>query len=371
MAAKRKTSGREPLRIHPSRAKALAGRLSAWFAEVKRDLPWRRRSDPYGIWLAEVMTQQTRVDTVVPYYEKFLERFPTVDDLAAAPLDDVLSLWAGLGYYSRARSLHAAARKVVSHFGGKFPESAEELRKLPGVGPYTSGSVASVAFDRPEPAVDGNVVRSLSRLEAWDADTASAADRKAAEPAARDLLSRGSPRILTQAIMELGATICSPARPQCERCPVDILCRAKQQDRVGEFPRRSPRARPKPVRHVALALTDPEGRVLVRRRDAGDGLFAGLWGLPGAELSAKRRPTDLATRIAEEIGVAGEPFLVGRVEHTLTHRRMRVELFRLWAGKPGNGTGRWIDPADPGEIALSTLQRKLLALLTRSSDELL
>ena len=210
--------------------------LLEWYRRERRDLPWRRTRDPYAIWISESMLQQTRTETVIPYYERFLDRFPDVDTLADAELDDVLGAWAGLGYYSRARRLHAAARVVADEFGGRLPEDAETLRTLPGVGRYTAGAVASIAFDREEPVVDGNVARVLSRLRGIRDDLKRpAVIRRLWEEASA--LARGPhPGDLNQALMELGATVCVPRTPRCAGCPLTRRCDARRRGDAATLP---------------------------------------------------------------------------------------------------------------------------------------
>ncbi len=351
-----------PLRLPEKEAAALAEHLSSWFAKNHRKLPFRGTSDPYRIWLSEIMLQQTRVDTVIPYYEKFLKNFPNAQSLAAAPLEKVLGLWAGLGYYARARLLHRAAKCVVSEFQGEFPKDAEGLRKLPGVGAYTAGAIASIAYGLPEPAVDGNVVRVLSRLLLWKADTASPKDREAARPLVREILVHGDPAALTPALMELGATICTTANPGCAACPVEKFCEARRKNRVKEFPLAVERKKPKPVKLVALALTRKDGRVLLRRRPEEGGLFGGLWEIPCTKKNGKV-PTTLS-KLAGEMGFkyTREAKRLGKITHVLSHRKMDVEL---WAAPApaGKASGKWVAPAEPDGLPLSALQRKLLALI--------
>ncbi|MCB0218379.1 MAG: A/G-specific adenine glycosylase [Chrysiogenetes bacterium] len=362
MAKKSQTPESLPAR----RAAAIARRLEAWFAGARREMPWREDRDPYRVWLSEIMLQQTRVATVIPYFEKFTAKFPRVEALAAADEQDVLSLWSGLGYYARARSLHKAAKVVANEFGGKFPESAEALRALPGVGPYTAGAIASIAFDEPAPAVDGNVVRVLSRLLAWQADTADPAARRAAEPLVTQILERGAPHVLTQAIMELGATLCLPANPACGACPLASICEAKKADKVARFPLAKARKKPKAVHLVALALLDSKGRVLMQKRE-GQALFGGLWEIPHLEVATKKDHAAALKELAALQGQkgAGAPAHRGQVSHALTHRKFTLDLYAARAARAVKASSgrKWIDPHDPGALPLSSFQRKLLARL--------
>jgi A/G-specific adenine glycosylase len=311
-------------------------RLLSWFAKERRDLPWRKEPrDPYRVWVSEVMLQQTRVDVVVPYYERFLARFPTLDALAAAPLDDVLALWSGLGYYARARNLHRAARVC----GGRLPRTAAGLRALPGFGPYTAAAVASLAFHEDVPLVDGNVARVLARVFRIEDD----ARTQAWEIAAR-LLPPGRGAEFNEALMELGATVCTPRTPGCVRCPLRSACGGK--DDPARYPasrRRPERAR---LQWEALALTRKDGAVLLARRPKG-ALFAELWDLP------EHRPAG--------IRVHGPLRDRGVVEQTLTHREVRVAIRAARAsGTPAGSEVRWVAADGLAAVGLSSLARKSL-----------
>src|SRR5690349_6148043 len=239
-------------------------RLLEWYRAHRRDLPWRRTRDAYGIWVSEVMLQQTRVAVVVPYWERWMERFPGAAELAAAPLDDVLACWSGLGYYGRARNLHAGAREVVARYGGRVPGEAAELRTLPGVGRYTAGAIASIAFGRREPLVDGNVARVLARVYAVEEDVKSTAGQKRLWQLAGELVPDEAPGDFNQALMELGATVCTPA-PRCEACPVAEACAARAAGRERELPVVGARAADadKPLLRTVAAWMERRGRLLL------------------------------------------------------------------------------------------------------------
>ncbi len=260
---------------------SLHRRLLAWYAGARRPLPWRATSDPYAILLSEALCQQTRVEAALPYYERFLARWPTLADLARASEDDVLRAWAGLGYYSRARNLHRAARACLAEHGGRVPDGEDAFRALPGVGPYTAGAVLSIAFGRPLPAVDGNVLRVLSRLYAIDEPPARA--RREVERRAAALVPRDAPGDWNQALMELGARVCIPRAPRCEECPVAALCAARRDGTAASLPRRAER-KPPPEVDVAVALVrrPADGALLVVKRP-GRGLLAGMWAPPCVE----------------------------------------------------------------------------------------
>lgn len=342
--------------------------LLDWYRRSRRDLPWRRTDDPYAIWLSETMLQQTRVETVLPYYRRFLETLPTVRALAEAPESRVLSLWSGLGYYRRARMLHAAARRIVREHGGELPRDVEGLRGLEGVGEYTAGAVASIAYGVRAALVDGNVVRVLSRLFAVEDDASTSAGKARIWDIARDLVASapGDPGDWNQALMELGATVCVPRSPACDGCPVRSFCAARARDRVDELPRTSAKRPAREVRRVALVLVsvDP-GRILLARRRPGV-LFGGLWEPPSVDGAA-----DAAGRLAEQLGVeasALEP--KGEVRHVLTHRLMHVTVLRgplpakrRWpVPGPDYDAARAVAPADLADLAHATLTRKVLSL---------
>ena len=341
--------------------------LLAWFDVHRRDLPWRQTSDPYRIWLSEVMLQQTRVETVLPYYRRFLERFPTVKRLAEAEVDEVLALWSGLGYYRRARQLHQAARLVAErgHRGAGFPRTAVGLRELPGIGDYTAAAVASIAFGEAIPVLDGNVVRVLSRLLAAPEDPRGGAGRRRLLEAARELLDPARPGDSNQALMELGATLCSPQRPRCPACPLRLGCRAALAGEQELYPaarRRRPR---ESVRLVAVVVEGEDG-VLLFRRPEGSALLAGTWELPWVEAgSAGRSPeAGLGARYGGRwrLGPA-----LARVRHGITFRDLDVEVRR---GEIGSGgfvregiEAGWFDGRGRAGLPLSSLVGKVLAAL--------
>jgi A/G-specific adenine glycosylase len=316
------------LSAKPPSRRVLRARLLAWYRAHRRDLPWRRTRDPYAIWISEAMLQQTRVETVVPYYERFLGRFPDVAALARADLEEVLGLWTGLGYYSRARNLHRAARQLLHQHAGRLPDDPTALRALPGIGRYTAGAVASIAFDRPEPIVDGNVARVLARLHGIREEIDGAPGRRRLWQEAASLVAGPDPGALNQALMELGATLCTPRRPRCDACPVSRSCQARRAGDPEALPRKAPRSRVRAVEAVA-ALVLRRGRALAVRRPE-RGLLAGMWDLPGGDLAAGERPRDAIERtLRDRVGlrVAGAVRL-GAVEHVFTHLRLRLHVFR-------------------------------------------
>ena len=350
------------------RARGIRVRLLAWYDANRRDLPWRRSRDPYAIWISETMLQQTRVETVIPYYERFLARFPDVHALADADQEDVYACWAGLGYYSRARNLHAAARAVVETFDGELPAEVEALRTLPGIGRYTAGAVASIAFDRPEPIVDGNVKRVLARLQGVRDDVD---DRDVAEGLWQDAatLARGArPGDLNQALMELGALVCTPRSPDCPACPLLRRCDAQRAGDADRLPRKAARTKVQSVQGVAVWL-ERGGRVLAVKREAG-GLLGGLWELPGGDLDPREKPIPGARRLlAERLGLGVEALSnAGRVVHGFTHRELTLHVLRGEAAagrlrRRGFAQHRWLTPDALRALPCATVTRKALAVL--------
>lgn len=336
---------------------AIRRKLLAWYDRAARDLPWRATRDPYAIWVSEIMLQQTRVETVIPYYERFLERFPTALALAEADEDAVLSEWSGLGYYRRARLLHAGVREVVAEYGGRVPEDAEARLALPGVGRYTAGAIGSIAFGREEPVVDGNVTRVLARLFRIDTPVGAAATSRRLWDEAGRLVSGPRPGDLNQALMELGATVCRAKRPRCEDCPLSAQCEAFAHGEVDALP--VPKARKAPSRLELAAVVATRGRGTNRRvwllRNERP-LFGGLWGLPTIEGSARNalRQAGLSARLDKQP--------VTKVEHMLTHRRLQVEVFRATAARgEETETKRPFSADEIEEVGVSTLTRKLLS----------
>ncbi len=301
------------------RADALRKALLKWYGGARRDLPWRRTRDPYAVWVSETMLQQTRVLTAIPYYERFLRELPTLGHLAEASQQQVLLLWSGLGYYRRARMLHAAARQAVLRHGGSVPSEVAELRELDGVGAYTAGAIASIAFGRRAAVVDGNVSRVLARLFAIEDDVKSARGQAQMWRLAEQLVpdGDGAPGDWNQALMELGATVCVPRQPKCDGCPVAALCVGFERGIAETLPRIAPKRAPADVRRFAIVLASTKAVLLARRRS--DVLFGGLWEPPSAD-------RDLAT-LAKTLGVDIRVLeSKGEVLHVLSHRRMQVEV---------------------------------------------
>ena len=343
--------------------------LAAWYGRRQRRVPWRDEPTPYRVWVSEVMLQQTQVDTVVPYFERFVGRLPDVWALAAADEQEVLGLWAGLGYYRRCRGLQAAARVVVERFAGRLPERPEELLQLPGIGPYTAGAIASIAFGQAVPALDGNVLRVLARLTAEPRAVDAGVGRRALEAVATALVDPADPSTHNQALIELGALVCTPRQPLCHACPLRTACAARTEGDPHRYPIRRPRRAPKPVTGVCGLVTGDGGEALLVRRPEGV-LLGGLWELPGGELPARTpRAEGLRQLLAERLGVS---IRVGArlasVEHVFTHRRLTLEAYRVHdAAAPFGLTfytaWRWIASDEPCPVPLSRLTEKVLTAL--------
>ena len=337
----------------------LRRRLLTWYRRNRRDLPWRRSRDPYAIWVSETMLQQTQVKTVLPYYSRFMRSFPTVQSLARAPLQRVLRLWSGLGYYRRAENLHKAARRIVRQHDGIVPREYTELRALPGIGDYTAGALLSIAFGEKYPAVDGNVRRVLSRLFLTKSN-------QEVHSYAAKLAKTSQPGNLNQALMELGATVCTPKDPRCDGCPVASECRGRAQS--GPLPLSAQRAK-LTFHEVAwpLAIVNHKGKILLRRRQA-NGLLAKLWELPGVETEPRTKPEAVIRQELRPLSVAGlVPQPLGELRHSITNRRIHAPVLRYrWpinkAAPESKPEWRWIAPTELHRYATSALTSKAVKL---------
>ena len=380
-----RTSPRAPASdptIPPQLRTTIRRKLLRWYDRHRRDLPWRRRADdPYAQWVAEIMLQQTRVETVLDYYDRFLRRFPTVDALGRARHQTVLKHWEGLGYYRRALMLHRAARQVHQS-GGRIPDTADGLRQLPGVGDYTAAAISSIAFHRSEAAVDGNVARVVARLLGVTADVLSPEGRRTIQTLATQLLSRSRPGDFNQAWMDLGSAVCLPKPPRCDTCPLSSECVGLATGRAETLPVRDRRRRAKEVTYVVGVFSDGD-RMWVRRRATG-GLWSGLWEFPNREsmLSAKaaasrtirsvhanRSAIDVLRCLAKEEGttLVGVPERVGEVRHQLTHRSLTFDVWRCEAEEgdspQGKASRRWVTRVSLERLPVSTATRRILTLL--------
>jgi len=307
-------------------------RLLAWYQKAKRDLPWRQTKDPYRIWISETMLQQTRVDTVKPYYERFLKRFPTPESLAEAAEEDVVAVWQGLGYYSRARNLQAGVREWVEKYGSKLPTDRKTLETLKGIGPYTSGALLSLVYGLPESAVDGNVFRVITRFTALAEPIDKPRTRQLVSEILLEMMPKKEAGDFNQSVMELGATLCSPRSPSCDRCPLGKDCLSFSQGTMLDFPKKKAPKPPKPVQVFAGVLI-AEGKVLLRRRPS-KGLLAGMWEFPAIEAASEEAGLQLLAelflenRISIEVGE-----LICGVDHIFSHRRWDLKAYHLKAAK--------------------------------------
>jgi A/G-specific adenine glycosylase len=359
----------EPRSLRVRELRKLRRPLLRWYDANRRDLPWRRSRDPYAIWISEAMLQQTRVDTVIPYWERFLEAFPDVKSLADAELDDIYAVWTGLGYYSRARNLKHAAQTIVAEHDGELPGSADLLRDLKGIGRYTAGAVASIAFDREEAVVDGNIVRVFTRLFGIRKESTAKAVIEELWTIASELVRGPRPGDLNQALMELGATLCTSKKPRCLACPVHNRCDAHARGDAEQLPIKKKKAKPKPMRAVAACI-ERDGKILAVRRPE-EGLMAGLWELPGGEIGPRDEAKDrLGEILRNAIGLEiRDARSVGKIEHVFTHRRLELEIFRCRADKGDRvqrsqfQAHRWIRPIALLDLAHAGPTRKAMKLL--------
>jgi A/G-specific adenine glycosylase len=313
--------------MDPSRRYAFQAALLDWYEHDHRPLPWRETRDPYKIWISEVMLQQTRVKTVLPYYRKFLERFPEIGTLAAARLEEVLKLWEGLGYYSRARNLHHAARQIMAQFNGHIPDTLESFVQLTGVGPYIGAAVQSIAFNRPHAAVDGNVKRVLARLMKNERPINVASSLREYQKAADRLLVKNDPGRFNQAMMELGAMLCRPRIPECYACPISSFCKSFDNECQHEYPKRV-RKPAVATRQIAVAVIVRNGRMLITRRKP-EGLLGGLWEFPGGKIEKGETGRQACIReIREEVNLEIKIISrLARIRHAYTHFKINMEVF--------------------------------------------
>jgi len=348
---------------------AITSKLLRWYNRNSRDLPWRHTRDPYAIWVSEIMLQQTQVDTVIPYYRRFLARFPSVNDLAEARPDEVLKLWENLGYYSRARNLHAAAKAIVAHCQGALPQNRKDLLALPGIGEYTASAILSIAFTKPFAAIDGNVSRVISRLFALRRPLGSPESREQIRDQVNHLLNKKRPGQFNQAMMDLGATVCTPRTPSCLSCPVMGSCKAKALGLQEQLPVPPKRHALSHKHMIAAILLDRKKRVLVLRRPA-SGLLGGLWRFPGGEIGARESGKNAVARtVREELGLTIRvKEEVALIKHAYTHFRATFHVYRcsLVPGTPTSYGGlkwKWVSAEELRRLALSKAERKILAVL--------
>jgi A/G-specific adenine glycosylase len=342
--------------------------LVAWYLENRRSLPWRKTDDPYSIWVSEVMLQQTQVNTVLPYYREFLQKFPVVKRLARASLHDVLKVWEGLGYYARARNFHRAAGIVQQQYNGVIPTTWKQFRALPGVGDYIAAAVLSIAFNQPYAVVDGNVKRVLARLQCIDAPVNNSTSTKRFKEIAEALKYRQMPGRYNQAIMELGAIICKPRNPLCDTCPLKQVCLAYQTETVAAYPKKMA-SRRTPHYNIAIGIVFKSGRVLITQRKP-EGLLGGLWEFPGGKIKKEEKSEAACVReIKEEVNlqVAVADYLA-QVKHAYTHFKITMDVFccNYISGRvkrKGPVAHRWIKLDEIDQYALPKANHKFLPKL--------
>ncbi len=346
-----------------------AEKLVQWFEKNQRPLPWRKNYSPYEVWISEIMAQQTRIDQMIPYFEKFMQRFPDVQSLAAADYQEILKYWEGLGYYSRARNLHAAAKTIVEKLGGELPQTKEELEELKGFGPYISAAVASIAFNEDVPLVDGNVLRVTARFWGMEDDIALPATRKKFEELLQGVLPHGKARKFNQGLMELGALICTPENPACERCPLQQACVAFRDGRESELPYKTKKSKV-PTKHFAGALIQSQGKWLLRQRE--EQLLHGMWEIPMQEFSPLE---DSREAIESKFQQAHFPIRLGKelsqVKHQYSHFTQIVHIFDAKPKGRANDAPstkmKYHSLAMMRQLPLSKVQHKILLIMNNSN----
>lgn len=314
--------------------------LIEWYKENKRDLPWRNSQDPYKIWVSEIMLQQTRVDTVIPYFIRFTDKYPTIYDLANAESQDVLKLWEGLGYYSRVKNLHHAAKEVVASYDGHVPNDPQKLGALKGIGPYTKGAILSIAFNQPEPAVDGNVMRVISRVLQIDDNTSEQRVKREFEKYVSDMIAKKDPSSFNQGIMELGALICTPKNPQCHICPIQKYCRAYENDVVDQLPIKAKPKKQKTLQYIVLLIRNANNEYVIEQRPP-TGLLADLWQfpmIPANEINVGEIEdwVDKKYRLKIDLGEK-----IGELKHVFTHIIWNLEIYEANTMKVKADSDNW------------------------------
>ena len=364
-------------------------KLLAWYDENKRDLPWRRSKNPYHIWVSEIMLQQTRVDTVIPYYERFLDWFPTVESLANAPEERLLKAWEGLGYYSRVRNMQTAAQQIMSEFEGKFPSTYEGISSLKGIGPYTAGAISSIAFNLPQPAVDGNVMRVLARLFEVNHDIGNPSNRKIFQAMMEVLIDPDRPGDFNQALMDLGSDIEAPVNPRPEESPVKEFSAAYQHGTMDRYPIKAPKKKPIPIFLKALVVQNSQGQFLLEKNES-EKLLAGFWHFPLIEVdefSDQTQDLDLFSQVAEPILELGpspqesfeqdydlevdwQDLRFEEVKHIFSHRKWHIQIIAGRVAETQEYADRealWLSPEEFSNYPLAKPQQKIWqAYLKRS-----
>lgn len=364
-------------------------KLLAWYDENKRDLPWRRSKNPYHIWVSEIMLQQTRVDTVIPYYERFLDWFPTVESLANAPEERLLKAWEGLGYYSRVRNMQTAARQIMSDFQGEFPSTYEGISSLKGIGPYTAGAISSIAFNLPQPAVDGNVMRVLARLFEVNHDIGNPSNRKIFQAMMEILIDPNRPGDFNQALMDLGSDIEAPVNPRPEESPVKDFSAAYQHGTMERYPIKAPKKKPIPIYLKALVVQNSQGQFLLEKNES-EKLLAGFWHFPLIEVddfSDQNQDLDLFSQVAEpilqfgpspqesfeqdyDLEVDWQDLRFEEVKHIFSHRKWHIQIIAGRVAETQEYADRealWLSPEEFSNYPLAKPQQKIWqAYLKRS-----
>ena len=364
-------------------------KLLAWYDENKRDLPWRRSKNPYHIWVSEIMLQQTRVDTVIPYYERFLDWFPTVESLANAPEERLLKAWEGLGYYSRVRNMQTAAQQIMSEFEGKFPSTYEGISSLKGIGPYTAGAISSIAFNLPQPAVDGNVMRVLARLFEVNHDIGNPSNRKIFQAMMEVLIDPDRPGDFNQALMDLGSDIEAPVNPRPEESPVKEFSAAYQHGTMDRYPIKAPKKKPIPIYLKALVVQNSQGQFLLEKNES-EKLLAGFWHFPLIEVdefSDQTQELDLFSQVAEpilqlgpspqesfeqdyDLKVEWQDLRFEEVKHIFSHRKWHIQIIAGRVAETQEYADRevlWLSPEEFSNYPLAKPQQKIWqAYLKRS-----
>jgi A/G-specific adenine glycosylase len=334
--------------------------LLRWYEKKGRDLPWRKTRDPYAVWISEIMLQQTQVATVIPYYKKFLESFPSVRHLAKADLSEVLKIWEGLGYYSRARNLHRASKIVLNHFQGRIPDNLKDLRGLPGIGKYTAGAILSIACNKETPILDGNVKRVLSRLCAVSGNPMRGETEDLLWQLSESLIPKGFASSFNQGLMDLGSMICTPKEPQCSRCPFSHFCKGRASGNPESYPSRMAKKKIPHVEAIAAVL-HRDGKVLLNQRPP-KGLLGGLWEFPNWRIEGKQRSRlrlRLRNRIMKEMEMNVEVTKsFGTFKSTFTHFKLTLHVFNCEA-IDGRGKGKWVAIKNLGQFAMSRIHRRI------------
>ena len=346
--------------MDPLRSRKIQTKLLRWFQKNGRDLPWRKTRDPYAIWISEIMLQQTQVATVIPYYQRFLKSFPTVHDLAKSDLSKVLKTWEGLGYYSRARNLHRASKIVLNHFRGKIPDDLKDLLDLPGIGKYTAGAILSIAYNKEAPILDGNVKRVLSRLFAISSNLEGVKTEGLLWKISESLIPKGCPNSFNQAIMDLGAMICTPKDPQCHRCPLHPHCRAKASGNPERYPSRMVKKRTPHIEAISGVILN-NGKVLLHQRPP-KGLLGGLWEFPNWRIGENGKlRLRLKNHIKKEMGMkveVKEP--MGTFKQTYSHFKLTLRVFRCHSlNSNKHQKGNWVTIKNLDQFAMSGIDRRI------------